>query len=140
MDFGPGAAKDGLCQRGGEDGGDDISLRDINTKAGSVTKKVDQAHRLPEQEILLGRNGEVVGAGPGFNPRNSINAAEENIITDDKEDRGEGTALLDPSTNVNPDIRGAPESGADLNRVEQASNQPLEPLWQSSPSDRLKNK
>ena len=48
---------------------------------------------------------EVVGASPGFNPRESIDAAEENIITDDKEDRGEGAALLDPSINVNPDIR-----------------------------------
>ena len=122
FDSGPGASSYGLGQRGREDGGNKIGLVNVYTKTRGVAKEINQSHRLPELEIVASGDREVIGAGPRLHTRESVDPAEENVIADDKENGGERATLLDTSVNVNPDIRGTPDSRTNLDSVEQASD------------------
>jgi hypothetical protein len=63
-------------------------------------------------------------------------AAKKHIVADDKQERGEGAALLDAAGDVDPDGCRALEAGLDSGAVKEAADEGDEPVWEASALER----
>jgi hypothetical protein len=88
---------------------------------------------------MYGGNGEIISASIGLNLRERADTRKQNIITDDKKDRGQRTTLFNPTTNINPNFRCPPEGWSDSDVVKKADNQFTKPARKPDTFDRFVN-
>ena len=87
-----------------------------------------------------GTKCQVVSTGVGGGFSETGGAPEKDIITDNEQKRGEGTALFNPPRDGDLVILGPAESGPDPDTVEQAFDQTEEPVRHPDPANGFKNK
>jgi len=129
--FRPGEGRD-VCTKGGGEGGDDFGFVNIDTQTRSETKLVYKLHGLPKIKEGPSSESQVVSTGMGGNIREERKTLNKNIITNDKENGGEGTALFDSSHDIDPIITRGAKGKLHLRAREEASCHVDEPLGKTS--------
>ena len=107
---------------------ENLSLVFVDAQSRGISEFVHQGHYLPELSAVFAGHREVVCATVGRGPFDLADSAEKNIVTNDKEEWRERTALLDSPQNGDPQVLGSSECGLDLDFVQKPKNQLDKPL------------
>ena len=120
-------------------GGKDSSFILVNPKARGDPKVIDQIHDGPNVLKFVSGHSQIVGTGVRGGGGKVVDALKENVVTNDEQERREGTTLFDPPVDGNPPVFNTGKGWSNPTVDQKVFDNVTEPRWETRTIHRFMN-